>query len=69
LGLKVDEGPEGWVLKKEDLVAIIKYLIKLHNNEGKIDDIDHLANRRIKRVGEQLIEGPFRIGFLRLESD
>jgi DNA-directed RNA polymerase subunit beta len=67
LGLKVDEGPEGWVLKKEDLVAIIKYLIKLHNNEGKIDDIDHLANRRIKRVGEQLIEGPFRIGFLRLE--
>jgi len=67
LGLKIDEGPEGWILKKEDLVAIVKYLIKLQNNEGKVDDIDHLANRRVKRVGEQLIEGPFRIGFLRLE--
>ncbi len=67
LSLKIDEGPEGWILKKEDLVAIIKYLIKLQNNEGKVDDIDHLANRRVKRVGEQLIEGPFRVGFLRLE--
>lgn len=67
LGLNIDEGSENWILKKEDLVAIIQYLIKLQNNEGKVDDIDHLANRRIKRVGEQLIEGPFRVGFLRLE--
>jgi len=67
LGLTIDEKPENWILKKEDLVATIQYLIKLQNNEGKVDDIDHLANRRIKRVGEQLIEGPFRVGFLRLE--
>lgn len=67
LGLKVTDKPEGWILHPEDLIAIVKYLIKLQHNEGKIDDIDHLANRRIKRVGEQLIEGPFRVGFLRLE--
>lgn len=67
LGLNIPNQAEGWTLHQEDLVAIVKYLIKLQNNEGKVDDIDHLANRRVKRVGEQLIEGPFRVGFLRLE--
>ncbi len=67
LGLEIENTPSNWVLKTQDLVAIIKYLIKLQNNEGKVDDIDHLANRRIRRVGEQLAEGPFRVGFLRLE--
>lgn len=67
LNLETPNKPEGWILQKQDLVAIIKYLIKLQNNDGKVDDIDHLANRRVKRVGEQLAEGPFRIGFLRLE--
>jgi DNA-directed RNA polymerase subunit beta len=67
LGLDIPNDPDGWVLKTQDLVAIIKYLINLQNNEGQVDDIDHLANRRLKRLGEQLIEGPFRVGFLRLE--
>lgn len=67
LNLEIPNEAEGWTLQKQDLIAIIKYLIKLQNNEGKVDDIDHLSNRRIKRVGEQLTEGPFRIGFLRLE--
>jgi len=67
LGLDIPNKPEGWTLQKQDLVTVIKYLVKLQNNEGKVDDIDHLSNRRVKRVGEQLVEGPFRIGFLRLE--
>ncbi|MCJ7829551.1 DNA-directed RNA polymerase subunit beta, partial [Patescibacteria group bacterium] len=67
LGLDIPNNSEGWILKTQDLVALIKYLIKLQNNEGTIDDIDHLSNRRIKRLGEQLVEGPFRVGFLRLE--
>lgn len=67
LGLETPNNAEGWILKTQDLVAIIKYLIKLQGNEGEVDDIDHLSNRRIKRLGEQLVEGPFRVGFLRLE--
>ena len=50
----------------QDLVAIIKYLIKLKNGEGQLDDIDHLGNRRIRTVGE-LLQNQFRIGLARLE--
>jgi DNA-directed RNA polymerase subunit beta len=50
----------------QDLVSIIKYLIKLKNGEGQIDDIDHLGNRRIRTVGE-LLQNQFRIGLARLE--
>jgi DNA-directed RNA polymerase subunit beta len=50
----------------EDMVAIIKCLIKLKNGEGEIDDIDHLGNRRIRTVGE-LLQNQFRIGLARLE--
>ncbi len=57
------------VLKKEDIVNAIKYLIKLRNgDEGvKIDDIDHLANRRVRSVGE-LVQNQCRIGFVRMEK-
>lgn len=55
------------VLRKEDLIESLRYLIKLQNGEGKTDDIDHLGNRRIRRVGELVQQGPFRIGLLRLE--
>ena len=68
LGLDIPNNSEGWILNGQDLVLIIKYLVKLQNNEGIVDDIDHLSNRRIKRLGEQLVEGPFRVGFLRLEK-
>jgi DNA-directed RNA polymerase subunit beta len=52
LGLKID--PQVTVLTQEDIVAIIKYLLDLRNGKRSSDDIDHLGNRRIKTVGEQL---------------
>ncbi len=68
LGSQISNKAENWVLSQEDLVRTVKYLIRLQNGEGDIDDIDHLSNRRIRRLGEQLVEGPFRVGFLRLEK-
>lgn len=67
LGLGLDEREENWVLKPEDVVATLKYLIRLQNGEEKEDDIDHLANRRVRLVGELVGDGPFRLGLLRLE--
>ena len=42
------------VLTKDDIITIIKYLIELINSKSEIDDIDHLSNRRVRTVGEQL---------------
>ena len=42
------------VLSKEDIITIIKYLVRLTNGKAEIDDIDHLSNRRVRTVGEQL---------------
>jgi len=68
LDLKVEENKENSnTLKKEDIVGTVKYLIGLQNNIGKVDDIDHLANRRVRRVGELVSTFAFRIGMLRLE--
>ena len=53
------------VLTKEDMVAIIKYLIQLINSKADVDDIDHLSNRRVKTVGEQLAN-QFSVGFVRM---
>ncbi len=58
--------PEHRVLKKSDLIGIIKKIIQLHNGIGRPDDIDHLSNRRIKAVGE-LIQNKFRVGLARVE--
>lgn len=67
--LKVDvpNTPENWILTKEDIVATLKYLIGLTNSQGKLDDIDHLANRRVRCAGELVQQNAFRIGVLRLE--
>jgi DNA-directed RNA polymerase subunit beta len=54
------------VLRNEDLIAIIREMIRLNNGEGHVDDIDHLGNRRIRSVGE-LIQMHVRTGFQRLE--
>lgn len=54
------------VLDISTVVAVIKYLLGLRENQGEIDDIDHLGNRRIKTVGE-LIQNQVRIGLARLE--
>ncbi|MDP3998826.1 MAG: DNA-directed RNA polymerase subunit beta [bacterium] len=67
LGLEIPNTPEKWVLTKEDVVAILSYLINLQNGHGRTDDIDHLGNRRVRRVGELVNTQAFRIGVLRLE--
>ncbi|MEB3205626.1 MAG: DNA-directed RNA polymerase subunit beta [Candidatus Sericytochromatia bacterium] len=54
------------VLTKEDIVAVIDYLVSLHHDIGTVDDIDHLGNRRIRSVGE-LLQAQFRVGLTRLE--
>ncbi len=64
--LKVNIPEEVETLTKEDVVGVANYIIKLTKNEGTIDDIDHLGNRRVRAVGEQL-QKQFRIGLTRLE--
>jgi DNA-directed RNA polymerase subunit beta len=67
LGLDISNEPQSWVLTKEDVVAALKYLIGLQNGVGRVDDIDHLSNRRLRRVGELVATHAFRVGLLRLE--
>ena len=63
LGLTTPE--EIKVLTKEDIIAIIKYLIELINSKTDVDDIDHLSNRRVRTVGEQLYN-QFNVGLARM---
>ncbi|MDB5250747.1 MAG: rpoB [Segetibacter sp.] len=53
------------VLTKEDIIEIIKYLVRLTNSKAEIDDIDHLSNRRVRTVGEQLY-AQFGVGLARM---
>jgi DNA-directed RNA polymerase subunit beta len=53
------------VLTKEDIIAIVKYLIQLSNSKADVDDIDHLSNRRVRTVGEQLY-AQFGVGLARM---
>ncbi|MBE6331298.1 MAG: DNA-directed RNA polymerase subunit beta [Bacteroidales bacterium] len=57
--------PDCRVLTKEDIIAIIRYLIQLINSRADVDDIDHLSNRRVRTVGEQL-SNQFGIGLARM---
>lgn len=63
LGLTTDSDVR--ILTKEDIIEIIKYLIKLINSNATVDDIDHLSNRRVRTVGEQLAN-QFSIGLARM---
>ena len=63
LGLGID--PATRTLTREDIIAIIKYLIQLINSRAELDDIDHLSNRRVRTVGEQL-SNQFSVGFVRM---
>lgn len=63
--LGLDINPEVRVLTNEDIVAIIKYLIGLVNSKEVVDDIDHLSNRRVRTVGEQLYN-QFGVGLARM---
>ncbi len=61
-GKRDKEGQED----KGDIVAIVRYLLRLKHSEGTVDDIDHLGNRRVRAAGE-LLEDQFRIGLARME--
>lgn len=63
--LSLDIGMDKQVLTKEDIITIIKYLIELINSKAEIDDIDHLSNRRVRTVGEQLSQ-QFGVGLARM---
>jgi DNA-directed RNA polymerase subunit beta len=63
--LGLDIGMDTKVLTKEDIIEIIKYLIQLINSKTDVDDIDHLSNRRVRTVGEQLF-GQFGVGLARM---
>jgi len=68
LNLDVPNTAENRVMRLEDLVAIVSELIRLNNTQEPADDIDSLANRRVKLVGE-LVQRQFRIGLLRMERN
>ncbi|MEI6851699.1 MAG: DNA-directed RNA polymerase subunit beta [Bacteroidota bacterium] len=63
--LNFDMSIDTKVLTKEDIISIIKYLVELQNLKTDVDDIDHLSNRRVRTVGEQLY-GQFGVGLARM---
>jgi len=63
--LQLDISIDQRVLTKEDIITIIKYLIELINSKAEVDDIDHLSNRRVRTVGEQLAS-QFGVGLSRM---
>lgn len=64
LGLTTDINHKA--LTREDIVESVKYLVRLKDSQGTVDDIDHLGNRRVRTVGE-LIENQYRMGLVRME--
>ncbi len=63
--LQLNEAIDQKVLTKNDIITIVKYLIELINSKAEVDDIDHLSNRRVRTVGEQLA-GQFGVGLARM---
>tara|TARA_Y100000589_G_scaffold317196_1_gene342843 strand:- start:14860 stop:18663 length:3804 start_codon:yes stop_codon:yes gene_type:complete len=63
--LNIKDGRKDLVLTKDDITLIVKHLIKLVNSKTEVDDIDHLSNRRIRTVGEQLAN-QFGVGLARM---
>ena len=66
LRLELDTDDQMRVLRKADVLAIVKYLVGLKDGRGEVDDIDNLGNRRVRSVGE-LMENQIRVGLLRME--
>ncbi|MCH9765399.1 MAG: DNA-directed RNA polymerase subunit beta, partial [Alphaproteobacteria bacterium] len=64
--LELDAPDTMRVLRKEDIIAVVKTIVDLRDGRGEIDDIDHLGNRRVRSVGE-LMENQYRVGLLRME--
>jgi len=67
LGLNLPNDKSTWILSRQDIIGTLQYLVGLQNGIGRIDDIDHLSNRRLRRVGELVATNAFRVGLLRLE--
>ena len=67
LGVNLPNDKSTWVLTKQDIIGTISYLVGLQTGTGSVDDIDHLSNRRLRRVGELVATNAFRVGLLRLE--
>ncbi len=67
LDKKSTSDDKNYVLRKDDIIDTVNYLITLPAKKGKVDDIDHLGNRRVRMVGELVGELAFRSGLLRLE--
>lgn len=63
--LKLESDADTRVLTKEDIIEIVKYLVQLINQKAEVDDIDHLSNRRVRTVGEQLY-AQFGVGLARM---
>jgi len=63
--LELNDGRDDKVLTKDDIITIIKHLIELVNSKAEVDDIDHLSNRRVRTVGEQLSQ-QFGVGLARM---
>ncbi len=63
--LEIDTPEETRVLTKNDIITIVKYLVQLVNSKADVDDIDHLSNRRVRTVGEQLY-AQFGVGLARM---
>ena len=67
LDIPFEEAPDTChVLRKDDILRIVKHLVELRDGKGEVDDIDHLGNRRVRSVGE-LMENQYRMGLLRME--
>ena len=67
LDVSFDEAPDTVrILRKDDILRIIKKLVAIRDGKGEVDDIDHLGNRRVRSVGE-LMENQYRMGLLRME--
>lgn len=67
LGLTLPNEKATWILSRQDVIGAITYLVNLQNGVGRVDDIDHLANRRLRMVGELVAVNAFRVGLLRME--
>jgi len=69
LGLNFKIDKENFLIKKEDIISTIKYLLNLTLGKGKFDDIDHLGNRRLRTCGELVSMYGIRVGMVRVERE
>ena len=64
--LSLAEGGGPMTLTRDDIIAVLRMMVRINNGEGQVDDIDHLGNRRVRAVGE-LVQNQVRVGLLRME--